>query len=167
MHLLTQKISKYWKSFSLGFFAILLVSCGATTSAVKDVFTVITNAEFSVITSDNVNPDLNGRPSPILFRVYELKSNSAFVNADFFALYDTGAGELAADYVSHKDWLLQPGETLKTDNQLSEQTRYLGVMAAYRDINNSVWRRVIEITPDEDLKLNITLSNNELKITTK
>lgn len=161
-----EKMSVYKKICSLSFCAVFLVSCGAT-SAMKDVFTVMTNASISVTSSDNVNPDLNGRPSPILFRLYELKSNSAFLNADFFALYDSGTGELATDYVSHKDWLLQPGETVEISNRLSDQTRYLGVMAAYRDINNAVWRNVIEVTPDEDLNLTILLTNNELKLATK
>ena len=167
MHFLAEKMSVYKKIFSLSFCALLLVGCGATTDAVKDVFTVMTNANISVVSSDNVNPDLNGRPSPILFRLYELKSNSAFVNADFFALYDAGTGELATDYVSHKDWLLQPGESIEISNKLSDQTRYLGVMAAYRDINNAVWRHVIEVTPDVDLNLQILLTNNQLKLATK
>jgi type VI secretion system protein VasD len=69
--------------------------------------------------------------------------------------------------VSHKDWLLQPGESIEISNKLSDQTRYLGVMAAYRDINNAVWRHVIEVTPDVDLNLQILLTNNQLKLATK
>ena len=32
----------------------------------------------------NVNPDSRGRPSPIVVRFYELKTPTAFNNADFF-----------------------------------------------------------------------------------
>ena len=36
----------------------------------------------------SVNPDRGGRPSPIVVRVYELKSVAAFNSADFFSLFD-------------------------------------------------------------------------------
>ncbi|MGB7990462.1 MAG: type VI secretion system lipoprotein TssJ, partial [Candidatus Methylophosphatis roskildensis] len=32
-----------------------------------------------------VNPDANGRPSPIVMRMFELRSIAAFNNADFFS----------------------------------------------------------------------------------
>jgi type VI secretion system VasD/TssJ family lipoprotein len=38
--------------------------------------------------SDQLNPDLNGRPSPIVVRLFELKHPVTFENADFFSLYE-------------------------------------------------------------------------------
>lgn len=32
--------------------------------------------QIHMVVSDQVNPDLNGRPSPIVMRIYELKSGS-------------------------------------------------------------------------------------------
>ena len=47
------------------------------------------------ISSDpDINPDMNGRPSPIVLRIYALKSDDIFNNADFFALYENDASIL-------------------------------------------------------------------------
>jgi type VI secretion system protein VasD len=143
---------------------LLLNSCG-TGDMVKDVFTTITKADITIIASANLNPDIDSRPSPITIRIYELKSSSAFNNADFFALYDRDVSELGADYVARDDVEISPGETKQIARELSLDTRYLGIIAAYRDINNSVWRRVIEIEPDSNSMIAIKLNNNNMTMT--
>jgi type VI secretion system VasD/TssJ family lipoprotein len=45
--------------------------------------------------SDQLNPDLNGRPSPIVVRLFELKHPVTFENADFFSLYERAKESLA------------------------------------------------------------------------
>ena len=47
---------------------------------VKASMTVAANAE--------VNPDVNGRPSPIVVRVFQLRADAAFAGAEFFPLFD-------------------------------------------------------------------------------
>jgi len=42
----------------------------------------------SIKAAPTTNTDPRGRPSPIVVRVYELKSISAFNNADFFSRFD-------------------------------------------------------------------------------
>ena len=41
-------------------------------------------------TSNDLNPDVQGRASPIVLRIYSLKSADAFNNARFFELYEPG-----------------------------------------------------------------------------
>lgn len=149
--------------FAIGFMAIVLGGCGAT-EMVQDVFTTITKADLTIKAAQNLNPDIDGRPSPILLRFFELKSTAAFNNADFFTLYDQSVGELGADYVAHFDVEMKPGESIEMPREFLADTRYLGVMAAYRDINNSVWRRIIDIEVDSNSELLITLNSNDLKI---
>jgi type VI secretion system protein VasD len=149
--------------FVIGFLALVLAGCGAT-SMVEDVFSTITKADLTIEAAQNVNPDIDGRPSPVLLRFFELKSTAAFNNADFFSLYDQGVGELGADYVGHFDVEMKPGETKEIPKEFLPDTRYLGVMAAYRDINNAVWRRIIDIEVDSNSDLLITLNSNEINI---
>ncbi|MGK0373288.1 MAG: type VI secretion system protein VasD [Glaciecola sp.] len=148
---------------AIGFLAIMLGGCGAT-SMVEDVFSTITKADLTIEAAQNVNPDIDGRPSPVLLRFFELKSTAAFNNADFFNLYDQGVGELGADYVGHFDVEMKPGESKEILKEFLPDTRYLGVMAAYRDINNAVWRRIIDIEVDSNSDLLITLNSNEINI---
>ena len=50
----------------------------------------------NVAAHGNVNPDDNGRPSPVVLRVYQLKDDAAFKDAEFFALFDKEQATLGA-----------------------------------------------------------------------
>jgi type VI secretion system protein VasD len=87
-----------------------------------------------------VNPDGQNRPSPIVIRIYQLKDDTGFKDADYFALYDKEAATLAAALVSRVEFELAPGEKRTVDYAVAPDTRYIGVAAAYRDIRNEQWR---------------------------
>src|SRR5271155_5434729 len=85
--------------------ALLMISC-ATLTACKSappkppkpqVVKLIVSA------STDVNPDALGRPSPVVVRIYQLKDDAAFKDADFFALYDKEQPTLAASLISREE----------------------------------------------------------------
>jgi type VI secretion system protein VasD len=96
--------------------------------------------KLSVAMSADVNPDTQNRPSPIVVRVYQLKDDAAFKDADFFALYDKEQATLAAALVSREEFELAPGEHHDADYKVSPDTHFIAVTAAYRDIRNAAWR---------------------------
>jgi type VI secretion system protein VasD len=97
------------------------------------------SVKVTLTASADVNPDAQNRPSPIVVRIYQLKDDGAFKDADFFALYDKEAATLAAALVSRMEFELTPGQTLTTDYPVSPDTKFIGVAAAYRDIYNAQW----------------------------
>ena len=88
----------------------------------------------------DVNPDANGRPSPVVVRVYQLKDDAAFKNADFFALFDKEQATLATSLIDRQEYELTPGEQRSVDFPVSGEAKFLGVAAAFRDIRNAEWR---------------------------
>ena len=98
------------------------------------------NVKLTLAASPDVNPDAQNRPSPIVVRIYQLKDDAGFKDADYFALYDKEAATLAAALVSRAEFELAPGEKRTADYLVSPDTRYIGVAAAYRDIRNAQWR---------------------------
>jgi len=94
------------------------------------------------------NPNPNGRASPIIVRVYELRSPAAFSGADFFSLFDNESETLAKDLVAREEFSLSPGETQPYRRQLQPDTKFIGVVAAFRDLEHSRWRQVVPV-PDE------------------
>lgn len=56
-------------------------------------------------------PNGNGRPSPIVVRLFELKHPVTFENADFFSLYERAKETLAPDLVASEEIELRPGES--------------------------------------------------------
>src|SRR5690606_22086490 len=53
--------------------------------------------ELEVQPAADLNPDPNGRPSPVVMRLYHLASSTAFGSADFLQLYENESASLGPD----------------------------------------------------------------------
>jgi type VI secretion system protein VasD len=115
-----------------------------------------------VVADDNLNPDYGGRPSPLVVRLYELKNTVAFENADFFALYEGDVGALEADLINREEFQIKPGEQKEIERKLDPETAYLGVLAAYRDIDNAVWRKTLPMEAHSWNEVKITFKASEI-----
>ena len=93
----------------------------------------------------DVNPDRNQRPSPVLVRVYQLRADAAFNDSRFEPLYDDDKKVLADAFVTRDEFTLAPGDKRVIDVVLADETRFIGVIAAFRDIaaSDTVWRAVV------------------------
>jgi type VI secretion system protein VasD len=108
----------------------------------KPVKTVIT------VTADPVvNPDSAGRSSPVVVRLYRLNSDVSFMGAEFFPLFDDDKKVLAADLVARDEYELVPGESKTLELVLPPEVRFIGAIAAFRDIRNSTWRAIVAVPP--------------------
>lgn len=99
----------------------------------------------SIEANTQLNPSVSGRPSPVLLRVYELKSATVFNSADFMALFQGDQATLAADIVSREEMMLQPGEVRPYNKALGPETRFIAVMAAYRNLESAKWRQATPV----------------------
>lgn len=107
-----------------------------------------------------LNPDHMGRPSPIVIRLYTLKSGDIFNNADFFALYEQDTSILGDDLITSEELEILPGENrVIEERELDMETTHVGVIAAYRDLDNAVWRGIIETPIDETTYIDIDLGS--------
>jgi type VI secretion system protein VasD len=121
-------------------------------------------AELSFIIDANVNPDASGRPSPVLVRIYELRSVAAFNRADFFSLYERDKEQLGPELVSRDELPLMPGGKPQAITTLRSDTRYVGVVAAFRDIERARWRASTPIFVNQTTRMEIKLDRNEVAI---
>jgi len=127
-----------------------LAACGSSPPKPQAV-------KMKITVSADVNPDGASRPSPVVVRVYQLKDDAAFKEADFFALYDKEQATLAAALVSREEFELTPNEHRAVDYKLSPDAHFVGVAAAYRDIRNAQWRAEVG-APDKRM-LNMVKKN--------
>lgn len=125
----------------------------------------VTKLNLKLTASDQLNPDLNGRPSPIVVRLFELKHPVAFENADFFSLYERAKESLAPDMVATEELELRPGETVELKLSVEEGSRYVGVLAAYRDLPDTKWRYTLQVTPMEVTDAHLTLDQSGIRDT--
>ena len=100
-------------------------------------------ASMVLAASADTNPDASGRPSPIVIRVYQLRTDAAFTNADFFALFDDDQKVLGPELISRNEFMLAPMERQTLDITVAGETRFVGAIAAFRDIRNAQWRSIV------------------------
>src|SRR5271167_4330924 len=120
--------------------ALVLAACTMFAACASAPKPQPVNVKLNIVVSADVNPDAQNRPSPIVVRIYQLKDDAAFKDADFFALYDKEQATLAASMISRQEFEVAPGTQKTVDYQLSLDARFVGVAAAYRDIRNASWR---------------------------
>ncbi|WP_347902749.1 type VI secretion system lipoprotein TssJ [Pseudomonas purpurea] len=139
---------------------VLLAGCSSMSP-----YSTMTKLNLKLTASDQLNPDLNGRPSPIVVRLMELKHPVAFENADFFSLYERAKDSLSPDLVASEEMELRPGETVELKLSVEEGSRFVGVLAAYRDLPESQWRYVVQLTPVELTEAELTLDQTGIRPT--
>jgi type VI secretion system protein VasD len=100
----------------------------------------------SISASADTNPDANGRPSPVVVRLYQLKADDAFVNAEFFPLFDDDMKVLGPALISRDEYVLAPADHRMVEVAVSDDTKFLGAVAAFRDIRNAEWRVIVPVT---------------------
>jgi type VI secretion system protein VasD len=160
---------------SIGFFlcavctVVLLAGCAGTDPKPREAVRL----DLTVTAAAGVNPDAGGRASPIAVRVYELKDDTAFRQADFFTLQDKEKAVVGDDILKRDAFMLRPGEHHRIVRTMNVGTTSLGIIAAYRDLPNSVWRANWPVNAPEKawyrmfapkLKLAVTLDTNVIKI---
>lgn len=129
--------------------ALLAALLSLTGCAALSPYSDMTKLDLTLNGSDELNPDLNGRPSPIVLRLIELKHPVAFETADFFSLYQRPKEALSPDMVVLEELELRPGEQREMKLSVQPGSRYVGVLAAYRDLPESNWRVVIPLQERE------------------
>lgn len=127
--------------------AVLMVFLLSGCQSFYSAFPPSTDFHFKV--ANHVNPDLDGRPSPVVVKVYELASRTRFMNQDFFVLYDAPESVLGVDLLRKEELEFQPGDRYEFDMSLSPAARYVAVVVAYRDIEKARWKAVVEVDPTD------------------
>lgn len=141
-------------------FTTLVLLAGCTSLS---PYSSMTKLNLTLTASDQLNPDLNGRPSPVVVRLIELKHPVAFENADFFSLYEHAKESLAPDLVASEELELRPGESVALKLSVEPGSRYVGVLAAYRDLSETQWRYVLQLTPAQLSEADLTLDHSGIR----
>jgi len=112
----------------------------------------------------DANPDATGRPSPVVVRVYQLKTDASFNGAEFFALFDDDKKVLGAELISRDEFVLTPAERRTIEVVVSDETRFVGAIAAYRDIGHSQWRALAAAAPRKGLNIEVGRASVSLSL---
>jgi type VI secretion system protein VasD len=118
----------------------------------------------AIVVGSDVNPDARGRPSPIVVKLFELKSLAAFETADFFSLFEKDKETLGAELLGRDEFSLIPGDRKVVVRELKEDARYVGVIAAYRDLERANWRAAFPVPPKKKTSVIVQLESRKISI---
>ena len=118
--------------------------------------------DMQVTATVDVNPDMQGRPSPIILHIMELSSDEQFSRLDYMGLTQPSGAGLGTDLLGKNQLVLQPGDTKALPMELNPMTSAIGLVAGYRDIDNAAWRKVIPITQGSTRGISITLEQTQI-----
>ena len=125
---------------------------------------VVSEIQLTVVAGPDVNPDARKRASPVLVRIYALKSAAPFEAADFFSLFEKDTATLGAELVQREEFLLRPGEEKALPLKFGPEVKSIGVMVAYRDLERARWRDVHAIAIGKPAELKVRLSGSEIAL---
>ena len=115
--------------------------------------------EMAVASQPNVNPDHSNRPSPVIVKVYELRNDLAFKQAEFTTLFDTPLQVLGADLIAADELVFIPGEARRVAYQPNANTRFVGIVAGFRQMDRALWRVLKPVDPEKGNLVAIELND--------
>ena len=115
--------------------------------------------EMNISAGPALNPSVQGRASPVVVRVFELKNPATFEDADFMSLYEHEREVLAADLVARDELVITPGEKRRIERVLQEETKLLGIVVAFRALERATWRTSIAIRTNKKNKITLTMDD--------
>lgn len=136
-----QSISRFIGSLLAITAAIALSACASSATTKASPYRI----EFQA--ARDVNGDSRQRPSPVLVKVYALRSPASFQAADFFALQSQPEQILGKDLLEMDQLVLAPGESRSIKKPGNPEVTAIGIVAEYRLLEKNKWRDLV-ILPD-------------------
>jgi type VI secretion system protein VasD len=101
--------------------------------------------QLNIRTTAGLNPDEAGNPSPLTLKVYELNAPDSFQEIDFIPLFQKPKEVLGEDILGEQIIQLKPNSKIAVNFKVKRNTKYLGVVAAYQNIQSAEWRLLIPL----------------------
>ena len=134
--------------------ALLLSGC----STHKGIYT-----ELNIRTASYLNPDTKGNPAPVVVTVYELRSEKYFTQASFDNLESHPMDTLKSSLIDLHNFEIRPNENTKQEIYLNTDSSYIGLTAAYRNIDTAEWKKIIPVNSRKKVTLAVELESDNLQ----
>jgi type VI secretion system protein VasD len=145
--------------------AAVLLAAGCSSGPPPPPPPTVVNLQISAALDTNLTPD--GQGAPVLTRIYQLGSKSAFDSAEFFPLYKTDAATLGPDLIKKEEFLLIPGGSKATSLTPTEVVHAVGVFGAFADFQNVTWRASADVPAHQTTTITVTMERAGVKLVAK
>jgi type VI secretion system protein VasD len=124
-----------------------------------------TRTALTLTAATGLNPNQASQPSPLVVRVYELKSVDTFNQLPFFDLFDQDVAKLGGDLLNRREVEIQPGATLEWQRNADPGARYIGAIAGYRELANITWRDSVQLRQESRNTISLRLDAHSMTVT--
>ncbi|QFT53202.1 type VI secretion system lipoprotein TssJ [Microbulbifer sp. THAF38] len=152
-------ISKLLKFTLLGVLVVSLAACQTT----RRTLNLDTSVELSVDIRKDVNPDDDGRASPVVVRVFMLADDRQFAREDFLNLYENAESRLGNDLLDTvilKEFA--PGEQRVEELPLTPEVKYIGLLAEFVQYQKADALMVLPITDHKKNTYQVALADTRI-----
>lgn len=149
---------------SLALLVVIASTAHCAPAMAADPATVLTPVELTLVGGPTLNPNAQGRPSPVIVRIFDLAASQSFETAAFAALFEHPDDALKQDLLAQDEFVLHPGEIQQKNRGLEPRVQALGVVAAFRDLEQAVWRLSVPVKPGRRIFLLINLDRNTIRL---
>jgi type VI secretion system protein VasD len=139
--------------------AILMAACASPTKPRFDTVVML-----DIMASAELNPDQDGRPSPLEIQVYQLRDAQQFLRSSFLDLYQNSVTVLGGDYVGGSRIQVAPGQIDTQTLEMSSEVRFLGLVAAFSRYQNAKATLVLPVAPDATSKYRVRIDRLALTL---
>lgn len=145
---------------------IALVVGLAACQTTRRTLNLDTSIALAVEIENDVNPDSDGRASPVVLRVFMLADDRQFSREDFLNLYENADSRLGKDLIDTvilKEFA--PGEQRIEQLALTPEVRYIGLLAEFVQYQDADALMLLPITDHKKNEYAITLEGTRMAST--
>lgn len=142
----------YFNISSILLILSLLLGCSSSVEhSLKEVVLIFKSSE-------DINPNVNGRASPVDVHIFQLKNINTFNQSTFNNLYTKAPEIFGKDFISEHKFEININQSNDFILTLDQNTRYLGFLVAYYDLKKAKWREIITLSDIRNERLTINLN---------
>ena len=113
--------------------------------------------DFLITASPLINPGVDGTPSAMVFRLYELSAPTQFTGANFRQMWESDEATLGTSMLGKHEIVIAPGGVEHIKAKLNEKTLMIGVVAGFRDVTKAKWRAMVPLQGEKTLALKASI----------
>jgi type VI secretion system protein VasD len=144
---------------------ISLIAVLAACAYTREKLGLTTTVEFELTVSSTVNPDSDGRASPVVLNLLYLKDNRQFEQEDFIALLESPEDRLGKDLIEKirlKEFI--PSEVRDLINVLPEGVNYVGIIAEFIQYQDAKGKLILPIESHSSNEFSVSVDKDSISI---
>lgn len=147
--------------------ALLITSISGCTQ-VRKKLEFETKAQIDFTAANDINPNTEGRPSPVVVKLFKLADSRQFKQQDFLALYENAKERLGVDLleaVNLKEFA--PNEHRTEQLKLTPDVKYIGILVEYSRYKEAQATMVLPIESYKANAYRVKLSHLNVRLQDK